>query len=159
MTEELWNRLDENSIPARREEGIFTLAIYLVINVIIYFILSFFDWPIWIVWIPVAFMVLSIPYEVFLAPKWKYETTRYQINETNIQIIEGKIINSKVLIPMRKVQHIELEQGPIVKRYQLMSIIISTAAGTHNISCIDESIAEQICVEINRYAGLYDEQI
>lgn len=159
MEEALWNQLDENSIPARREEGVFTLAIYLVINVIIYFILLFFEWPLWFVWIPVIFMILSIPYEVFLAPKWEYETTRYQINETNIQIIHGKIFNSKVLIPMRKVQHIELEQGPIVKRYQLMSIIISTAAGTHNISGIEESIAEQVCQEINRYAGLYDEQI
>lgn len=159
MTEESWNKLDINAIPARREEGIMALGIYLVINIVIYFVLRFFDWPIWLLGITVAFMVLSIPYELIFAPKWKYEVTRYRIDESNIQIKQGKFFQKRILIPMGKVQHIELEQGPIVKRHQLMTVTISTAAGNHQITSIAEDIAEKICAEINQFAGLYDEQI
>lgn len=159
MTEESWNKLDEKSIVASREGGAFLLAVYLVANVIIYLMLDYFEFPIWIIWIPIILTILSIPYELILDPKWRYESRRYRICETDIQIKKGKFFQKKILIPMGKVQHIELEQGPIVKRHQLMRVTISTAAGTHHISGIAEDVAECICTEINHFAGLYDEQI
>lgn len=159
MSEEIWNQLDEKSIAASREGGAFLLAVYFIVNIIVYLILENFSFPIWIIWIPITLTILSIPYELILDPKWRYESRRYRICETDIQIKKGKFFQKRILIPMRKVQHIELEQGPIVKRHQLMTVTISTAAGVHHISGIAEDVAENICIEINRFAGLYDEQI
>lgn len=157
--EESWSRLNANIILARRQEGYISILVSVVVNIIIYFVLSFFQWPMWISWLMIVISIIIIPYDVLIAPKWKYETCGYKISETNIQIKVGKIFEKEVLIPMKKVQHVELSQGPLLKKYQLMKITISTAAGSHEVTGIAEDVAEEIRKEIEIHARLYDEQI
>lgn len=157
--EESWSRLDTNIMLARRQEGYVSIFVSIVVNIVIYFVLSFFQWPMWILWLMIAISTMIIPYDVFIAPKWKYETCGYKISETNIQIKVGKIFEKEVLVPMKKVQHIELSQGPILKKYHLMKMTISTAAGSHELTGIAEDVAENIRKEIEIHARLYDEQI
>jgi len=50
----------------------------------------------------------------------------------------------RTLIPMIRVQHVDSSQGPLLKKYRLASVTISTAATVHEIPALDEEEAEEL---------------
>ena len=57
---------------------------------------------------------------------------------------EGLFIVEKTLVPMVRVQHVDISQGPIMKKYGLSSIGISTAATVHEIPALENEEAEEL---------------
>ncbi|MCW1239958.1 MULTISPECIES: PH domain-containing protein [Bacillus] len=154
-----FKRLDKKVIAARKVEGIISLFVYTVIIVTLLYCTFTFHWPEWIVIITTCLAIISLPFELYWAPMWRYRIWRYKINETSIQIQKGILFKRKILIPMGKVQHIDAKQGPILKRYHLYTLMLSTAAGSHHIPGLAEETADSIRKEIEIYARLYDEQV
>lgn len=154
-----FKRLNKKVIAARKMEGIISLFVYIVIIVTLLYCTFIFHWPEWIVIITTCLAIISLPFELYWAPMWRYRIWRYKINETSIQIQKGILFKRKILIPMGKVQHIDAKQGPILKRYHLYTLTLSTAAGSHHIPGLAEETADSIRKEIEIYARLYDEQV
>ena len=126
-----FKRLNKKVIAARKMEGIISLFVYIVIIVTLLYCTFIFHWPEWIVIITTCLAIISLPFELYWAPMWRYRIWRYKINETSIQIQKGILFKRKILIPMGKVQHIDAKQGPILKgiiyiplRYQRLQVAI-----------------------------------
>ncbi|TCZ80156.1 hypothetical protein E0485_04720 [Paenibacillus albiflavus] len=152
-------RIDKKAYKAKRFGGLITLLIEVILNVILFILAIKFQWPVWIVPIAIAWTVLSIPFEIYIFPLMHYETWRYQIHEEEIELKHGFIFRKHTTIPMVKIQHIDVSQGPILKRYGLATIKLSTAAGSIEIPSLAEDIAEEMRKKIAVLARLSDEEI
>ena len=151
-------RIDNNVIKARRLEGSITLFIYILIVFVLVVLSSKFKLPVWIVPTVIAWTVVSIPFKIYIFPQMKYEMWRYSIREEEIELHYGFIIRKKTTIPMVKIQHIDLKQGPILKYYKLATITLSTAAGSHEIPALKEEVAEEVRMKIATLARISDEE-
>jgi len=77
-------------------------------------------------------------------PKIRWERWRYELREQEIELQHGLFVVKRTLIPIIRVQHVDTNQGPIMKKYRLASVVISSAATTHEIPALDEDEAEEL---------------
>lgn len=96
---------------------------------------------------------------VYLLPKLRYRRWRYEIFEQEIYIQRGIFIMKRTIIPMIRVQHVDTEQGPILKRYALATVSISTAATTHLIPALREEDASRLRDRISTLARVEEEDV
>lgn len=61
------------------------------------------------------------------------------------------------MIPIARVQHVDTEQGPILRCYGLATVTISTAAGPHDIPALPFEKANEVRDKIVRMAGIIDD--
>ncbi|HXE81034.1 MAG TPA: PH domain-containing protein [Vicinamibacterales bacterium] len=67
-----------------------------------------------------------------IRPLWRYEYTRYRIDPYGIEISSGRFFRHVITVPHARVQHIDVLQGPIERRYDLANLVIYTAGTTHS---------------------------
>ena len=96
---------------------------------------------------------------VFIIPKLRYRRWRYEIFEQEIYIQHGILIVTRTIIPMIRVQHVDTKQGPILKRYSLATVSISTAATVHEIPALNEAEASVIRDRISVLARVDEDDI
>ncbi len=96
---------------------------------------------------------------VYLIPKLRYRRWRYEIFEQEIYIQHGILIVTRTIIPMIRVQHVDTEQGPILKMYKLATVSISTAATTHQIPALNEDDASSLRDRISTLAMVDEDDV
>lgn len=96
---------------------------------------------------------------VFMIPKVRYRRWRYEIFEQEIYIQHGILIVTRTIIPMIRVQHVDTKQGPILKRYDLATVSISTAATVHEIPALNETEASYIRDRISILARVDEDDV
>ena len=96
---------------------------------------------------------------IFLFPKLRYRRWRYEMFEQEIYIQHGIFIQTRTLIPMIRVQHVDTEQGPIMKRFHVASVSISTAATTHMIPALSEEDASDLRDRISQLARVDEDDV
>ena len=118
-----------------------------------------FDWPRWIIVTAAVFCVLEAFVVIYLSPKLQWEHFYYEIREQEVEIQRGIFVIKKTLIPMVRVQHVDVKQGPILKKYGLSTLTISTAATVHEIPALEEDIAEEIRHAISKLVKADEEDV
>lgn len=107
------------------------------------------------------YIVVSITWLVFAVlwiivfPNIRHNVWRYDVREQEIEIQSGLFVVTRTLIPMVRVQHVDTEQGPILKKYGLSNIKVSSAASAHQIPFLlteDASILRAKISELARVA-------
>ncbi|WP_145453348.1 PH domain-containing protein, partial [Staphylococcus epidermidis] len=63
------------------------------------------------------------------------------------------------LVPMVRVQHVDTSQGPILKKYDLATVSISTAATVHEIPTVDIQEAEELRRSISALARVAEDDV
>ncbi len=75
------------------------------------------------------FIMLLIPY--------RYNFHRYEITAEDLAFQKGYFFRSITYVPISRIQHVETEQGPFLRKENLMEIVIHTAATSHRIAGLD----------------------
>lgn len=134
--------------------GAFWLAL------IIYGVLTyFFSWPLWIViLIAIGVLILSI-FLIWVFPYIRWKRWRYEVREHEIELQHGIFYITRTLVPMVRVQHVDTVQGPLLRKYNLATIQISTAATVHEIPAIDVKEAEALQNSISRLARVEEDDV
>ena len=133
-------------------------ALWLII--IIGALITYFnDWSIWIINTAIILNALFTYLFIYLLPKLRYKRWRYEIFEQEIYIQHGIFIMTRTLVPMIRVQHVDTEQGPIMKRFQVASVSISTAATTHMIPALSEDDASDLRDRISELAMVDEDDV
>lgn len=96
---------------------------------------------------------------VYLLPKLRYRRWRYEIFDQEIYIQRGILIMKRTIIPIIRVQHVDTEQGPILKRFSLATVSISTAATTHEIPALREEDASWLRDRISTLARVEEDDV
>ncbi|WP_172193758.1 PH domain-containing protein [Saccharibacillus qingshengii] len=144
--EDRFRRLHPDWIAASRLGSAYFYAIPLLIAAVLTILGSVFDWdwlPLWIGSLITLGFALLFVFAVFRVPVMLYNRFGFAIFEEEIEIRKGLFLISETLIPMTKVQHVELEHGPILRKYGLAELKIVTAATTHSIAGLKSEEAEK----------------
>lgn len=87
----------------------------------------------WLVWVIGPAGALLAPLLIWTATGWpalSYRHWAYRLDEQGIEIHSGVVIRRVTIVPRSRVQHTDVSQGPIERRYGLGTLVIYTA-GTH----------------------------
>jgi membrane protein YdbS with pleckstrin-like domain len=57
----------------------------------------------------------------------RWRRTRWCLDERGLSVQRGLIWRSEVLVPRTRVQHLDLERGPIERRFGLATLVVHTA--------------------------------
>lgn len=96
---------------------------------------------------------------VYIVPKLRYRRWRYEIFEQEVYIQHGILIKTRTIIPMIRVQHVETEQGPILKKFRLATVMISTAATAHQIPALSDEDASDLRDRISTLARVDEDDV
>lgn len=158
--EDRFRRLHRDWIAASRLGSAYFYAIPLLIAVALTVLGTVFNWrwlPLWIGGLVTLGFALLFVFAVFRVPVILYNRFSFAVFEEEIEIRKGLFFISETLIPMTKVQHVELEHGPILRKYGLAELKIVTAATTHSIAGLKAEEAEHFKRTIGELARRTEE--
>jgi len=159
MREQPKNNIAYDAIKAWRITASIYMAALLVIWIAGAVISYIFDFSYLYIGIGAVVLAIIVFIFVYLIPKLRYRRWRYEIFEQEVYIQHGILIVTRTIIPMIRVQHVDTEQGPILKRYKLATVSISTAATTHEIPALDEEDASMIRDRISVLARVDEDDV
>jgi uncharacterized protein len=152
-------RISERALIVWRISGAITSAVFLLLAGGVVALTIIFDWPIWISVAAIILFILSVIISVIFLPKLRWKRWRYEVREQEIELQHGMFIITRTLVPMVRVQHVDTKQGPILQKYKLASVTISTAATVHEIPALDIEEAEEMRISISKLARVADEDV
>ncbi|MCM2355858.1 MAG: PH domain-containing protein [Arenimonas sp.] len=69
-----------------------------------------------------------LPPVLFLAwARMRWRRTTWRLDERGLQVRRGVIWRKEVLVPRSRVQHLDLERGPIERHFGLATLVVHTA--------------------------------
>lgn len=81
-----------------------------------------------------AFLVIRVPLR-------RYAARGYVMGEDRLRVVRGILFRSDTVVPFGRVQHIDVDQGPLERAYGLATLTLHTA-GNHNASVALPGLAE-----------------
>ncbi|MDJ0287549.1 MULTISPECIES: PH domain-containing protein [Bacillus] len=142
----------------RLQNGIISL-IFLFIIIGVFVASYYFQWPYWIGAILIGLWILQVIFGIWLIPKIRHHIWRYEVFENEIEIQHGLIRVTRVIVPMVRVQHVDTSQGPLLRRYRLASVQISTAATVHDIPALELEEADELRDYISKLARVTEDDV
>ena len=97
----------------------------------------------WIFGTYFAVLVLILIFTLALIP-YRYKYYRYEITAEDLAFQKGYFFRSITYVPINRIQHVETEQGPYLRKENLMEIVIYTAATSHHIAGLDVEEAMEL---------------
>ncbi|APE27595.1 PH domain-containing protein [Aurantiacibacter gangjinensis] len=83
-----------------------------------------------IVWALVALLILAI---ILYLPMRRWAARGYDMGSDRLRVVKGVMFHADTVVPFSRVQHIDVEQGPLERLLGIARLILHTA-GTHNAS-------------------------
>lgn len=81
------------------------------------------------------------------APQRIYARLRYKLNDRILQVIRGWLFHVDTVVPLVRVQHIDVTRGPLEKTFGVATLVVHTA-GTHNSIVTLPGLAPERAAEI-----------
>lgn len=151
------HRLDKHFMKATIISELITTFISLLVLAVLFYLNHLFNWPIWIGWILIgitAIAILSTIWSTALRPFLLYRNTRYEVDEDFLQLKSGALFENHEIVPMTKIQSVETNQGPIMRKFGLYGLSVETMGSTHGISGLQKERALEIRNQIAQYAKI-----
>jgi membrane protein YdbS with pleckstrin-like domain len=57
----------------------------------------------------------------------RWRATTWKLDETGLHLRRGRLFRKEVLVPRSRVQHLDIERGPIERRYGVATLVVHTA--------------------------------
>ncbi|GAA0467991.1 PH domain-containing protein [Alkalibacillus silvisoli] len=159
MREAPKHRIAEDAIKAWRLSAALVMVIPWILVIASFFLFHFIDVPYWYSIVALVVLVVLTYLFVVLVPKIRWRRWRYELFEQEIYIQHGILVVSRTLVPMIRVQHVDTKQGPILKRYKLSNLTISTAATVHEIPALPEQEAAELRDQISELAKVDEDDV
>lgn len=84
----------------------------------------------WGMLIPVAVAAIGLP-AVWFGAAAQYRNLRYGVDDAGILIHRGVLWHSDVALPRARIQHSDVSQGPLQRRYGVSTLKLYTAGSHH----------------------------
>ncbi|VVT04200.1 PH domain-containing protein [Erythrobacter sp. EC-HK427] len=86
--------------------------------------------PPWVPALPVLILAILL---IGVMPLKRYRTRGYHMAGDRLRVVKGVMFHSDTVVPFSRVQHLDVEQGPLERLFGIARLILHTA-GTHNAS-------------------------
>ncbi|MEF3312752.1 PH domain-containing protein [Paenibacillus sp. GYB004] len=157
MEPDLTQRLHPDSIKASRISAIILNGLLLLLSAAYLVAASRWDWILLPGRIALGLFALTFIVFVWIVPTVEFRRFAYEVFEEELEIRSGLLFISNVLVPMVRVQHVEIESGPLMRKYGLAEVKVVTAATTHRISGLKQDDAERLKRRIGVLAKVVDD--
>jgi uncharacterized protein len=108
-------------------------------------------------WLPaVAVLVVGV-LAVVIEPRLRWQRWRYEIRENEIDLRTGLFTIRRTLVPIRRVQHVDTESGPLQGAFGLATVSFHTAAGATEIPALERGEAELVRRRVGELARTRDD--
>jgi len=152
MNRELTQKLHKDYIKASKLTSYISHGIFIIIIIAALIVVLIKDWTMIPIYIAGAVWILSFVIFTYIMPSYEYRSFSFEVFDEELEIQSGIWFRSNVLIPMNRVQHVEVGSGPIMRKYKLASLKVVTAAKQHEISGLHQSNAEALKLQIGELA-------
>lgn len=142
--------VDPRNIQAEMIVGIITVTVVSAAVLIGFGFLWFsfgFAWQTWLGVAAGSALILLMYTGAFLWPKIEHRRTRYRIDQEGLEIRRGVLWRHQITIPLGRVQHADVSQGPIQRIFGIGTLTVHTA-GTQNASIALEGLEHELAVAI-----------
>ncbi|RNF38566.1 PH domain-containing protein [Planococcus salinus] len=153
------NQISKKGLRVWRLYGIIQTTVLLLLAVGASILTYYLEGPGWLYGIYAAIPILFGFLFIYLFPKIRWQRWRYEVREQEIELQHGLFIVKRTLVPMVRVQHVDTEQGPILRKYDLAEISISTAATTHTIPALITAEADELRARISVLARVAEDDV
>jgi uncharacterized protein len=75
-------------------------------------------------------LLIAVLY-VWRIPARRYARWGYDVGADRLRISRGNLFYCDTIVPFGRIQHIDVDQGPVQRRYELATLSVHTA-GSHN---------------------------
>lgn len=96
--------------------------------------------------LPLAVLGLAL-IVIVLVPQRIYRRLRYGLSERLLQVVRGWLFYSDTVVPLVRVQHLDVIRGPFDKLFGTASLVVHTA-GTHNSTVTVPGLSPERASEI-----------
>lgn len=152
-------KIAKDAVKAWRISAVITMIVLWLAIIALFVVTIVFDMSYLFVIIAASIGLVFLILFIYLLPALRYRRWRYEIFEQEVYIQHGILIRTRTLIPMIRVQHVDTEQGPILKKFQLATVSISTAAGKHIIPALVEDDASHLRDRISTLARVDEDDV
>ena len=162
LKEEKWMDYINLSKNARKSLAI-KEAIWAIITIVVVMVISLvinaFAIPETVRNVIAIIKYLAIAYIAF---EWILDFTvgfkhkKYRITSESVEYLTGVIVVSRTIIPIRRIQQVELSEGFVNRYFKLANVNLITAGGELEIEYLDQEVAETLVADlkgvINQFA-------
>lgn len=113
----------------------------------------------WVVITVFAVVITLTVLLVYVLPELRWRQWKYRVDQHEIDLHHGIWFTRRTLVPVKRVQHVDTRQGPILRQYDLADVVISTAATTHKIPALEENVADEVRQQISTFARQAKEDV
>ncbi len=85
-------------------------------------------------------VLLAYAFVVFTVPARRYRHWGYDMGKGQLRVVRGYMFYRDTIVPFGRIQHIDVDQGPIDRRYGLAKLTVHTA-GNHNSTVVLPGLA------------------
>ena len=135
-------RLHPDSVKASRISHSIASLVLLIAGTVVSFIISS-----WLVWSIVVGAVLLIFVLGFIWAKKSYRYTWYWLTNEGLYIQRGVFWRRKTLVPRNRIQHTDVAQGPLQRKFSLAKLVVYTA-GTRDASVPLDGLSFDVANEL-----------
>ena len=144
------HQLDPRWIPFQRISA--AIATVIVAGVSIVFVISLLAsngmLPLGLRLLPVwAVVMAAFAWQLQRWPAVAYRFASYRVDHAGIEIRQGVYWRTVTNVPRSRVQHTDVSQGPLERRFGLGTLVVYTAGTSHskvNLSGLDFNVAQRI---------------
>ena len=97
-------------------------------------------------WLPLTLLVIAVLVTA-VAPRRIYRRLRYRLTGQLLQVLRGWLFHVDTIVPLVRVQHLDVVRGPLDKMFGTASLVVHTA-GTHNSVVVLPGLAPERAAEI-----------
>lgn len=90
-------------------------------------------------------------------PELRWRRWRYEVREEEVDLMRGAFVVRRTIIPIRRVQHVDTESGPLRDSLGLATVTLHTAAGAVAIPALRKGEAERVRGRVAELARTRDD--
>jgi membrane protein YdbS with pleckstrin-like domain len=108
-------------------------------------------------WLTLGVALVAVAVIAGVAPTLRWRRWRYEVREDEIDLVRGAFVVRRTLIPIRRVQHVATESGPLQESLGLATVTFHTAAGGIGIPALGKPEAERVRIRVGELARTRDD--
>lgn len=107
-------------------------------------------WWTWLIWVAVVLLVLAPVPGLTFVPRIRFRIHRWEVTDIAVHVRHGWLTVVDEIVPLSRVQTVDSTQGPLMRRFGLRTVKVSTAssAGTVQIACLDDALALEVVAKL-----------
>ncbi|CAA9515362.1 MAG: hypothetical protein AVDCRST_MAG13-3038 [uncultured Solirubrobacteraceae bacterium] len=106
--------------------------------------------------LPVA-AALVVVWRVAVVPSLRWRRWRWELYDEELDLRHGLVTEVRTIVPVSRVQHVEVRRTPLASSLGLSEVVVHTAAGTTEVPAMDERDAVAVRDRIADLARVPDD--